>query len=55
MSADNIDDGMELLSTEINDVSMPMLSVVVDFNDLLDRTGDARAYEIVAALKDLLS
>lgn len=42
----------ELMSKEF--VSMPMLSVNVDFNDLLEDKGLDSALDIIAQLKDLL-
>lgn len=40
---------------EARELSVPALSVNVDFNDLLDRHDEVEAYRIVTALKDLLA
>lgn len=40
--------------SEIEQISMPALSVNVDFNDLATEHGLSNAYVIVSALKDLL-
>jgi hypothetical protein len=42
---------VEELTTEM---SMPSLSVNVDFNDLLQSLGEAETFEIIGKLKDLL-
>lgn len=53
MSGDQDFDSMELLSAPAE--LFPMLSVVVDFNDLIATMGVPGAYDVVATLKDLLT
>jgi hypothetical protein len=44
-----------LLSEElVSEMSMPSLSVNVDFNDLLQSVDEAKAFELIGKLKDLL-
>ena len=45
----------ELLHEAITEMSMPTLSVHVDFNDLYASEGETGAFEILGKLKDLLS
>jgi hypothetical protein len=40
---------------EVESVSVPALSVVVDFNDLLERFDEADTFRLITNLKDLLS
>jgi hypothetical protein len=36
-------------------VTLPMLSINVDFNDLMEEKGITEAFEIIGQLKDLLA
>jgi hypothetical protein len=42
------------LIAEQSSISMPALTVSVDFIELLDRVGESEAYRMVGQLKDLL-
>ena len=48
-------DEFETLTEEIREISVPALSVVVDWNDLMGDKGEEEAYRIVGKLKDLLT